>query len=62
MQNYADLTTRGKNAHGIFAQSVGGGGGDGGFSIADNSSITGDFFQFSVGVGAPVVMLATGGR
>ncbi len=30
----ASITTQGKDAHGIFAQSVGGGGGSGGFSIS----------------------------
>jgi alpha-tubulin suppressor-like RCC1 family protein len=34
------ITTHGTNAHGIFAQSVGGGGGDGGFAIAASGSDT----------------------
>ena len=32
--SHADIDTFGENAHGIFAQSLGGGGGSGGFSIA----------------------------
>ncbi len=34
------ITTQGTNAHGIFAQSVGGGGGEGGFTIAASGSDT----------------------
>jgi autotransporter-associated beta strand protein len=36
--NHAAITTLGLLAHGIFAQSVGGGGGDGGFSISGTIS------------------------
>ena len=34
----SDITTRGTGSHGIFAQSVGGGGGTGGFSLAISGS------------------------
>lgn len=34
VESASGITTRGDDAHGIFAQSVGGGGGSGGFSIA----------------------------
>ena len=40
------ITTQGSDSHGIFAQSVGGGGGDGGFSIADTSGIVGNVTNF----------------
>jgi alpha-tubulin suppressor-like RCC1 family protein len=36
--NRGTITTEGRSAHGVFAQSVGGGGGSGGFSIAGNVS------------------------
>ena len=36
--NRSAVSTGGDNAHGIFAQSVGGGGGSGGFSVAGNIS------------------------
>ncbi len=37
----SSITTTGTNAHGIFAQSVGGGGGSGGFSVAGGLSLKG---------------------
>ena len=51
--NSAKITTRGTNAHGIFAQSVGGGGGSGGFSATAGG---GAFFSgtFSMGGGGGI--------
>jgi uncharacterized protein YhjY with autotransporter beta-barrel domain len=46
--NHAAITTEGQLAHGIFAQSVGGGGGDGGFSIA-GSIATNNAMSVSIG-------------
>jgi hypothetical protein len=40
VENPGKISTLGSNAHGIFAQSVGGGGGAGGFSIAGSGSGT----------------------
>ena len=45
------ITTRGKDAHGIFAQSIGGNGGSGGFSIAGALSIQGGGLSASWGGG-----------
>ncbi|WP_116810539.1 autotransporter outer membrane beta-barrel domain-containing protein [Steroidobacter cummioxidans] len=45
----ADITTRGANAHAIMAQSLGGGGGNGGFSIA--GSATTDVVAMSASIG-----------
>ncbi|WP_298828182.1 autotransporter outer membrane beta-barrel domain-containing protein [uncultured Piscinibacter sp.] len=42
------LTTLGRDAHGLFAQSVGGGGGNGGFSLALSAAGTG---AGSIGIG-----------
>ena len=42
-----DITTQGNNAYGIFAQSVGGGGGAGGFAIS--GAISGSGLQLSLG-------------
>ncbi len=38
-----NLFTAGEHAYGILAQSVGGGGGDGGFSVAANTSMGGSY-------------------
>ena len=35
----SQITTRGNDSHGLFAQSVGGGGGSGGFSVAGSISV-----------------------
>lgn len=45
----ADITTRGSGAHAIMAQSLGGGGGNGGFSIA--GSATTDVVAMSASIG-----------
>jgi uncharacterized protein YhjY with autotransporter beta-barrel domain len=50
--SHSDITTHGENSHGIFAQSVGGGGGSGGFSIA---------VSFSTGVGGALSLGGSGG-
>ena len=47
-KGYADVTTRGQGASGVLLQSIGGGGGNGGFSIASN--VTG-LLGVSVAVG-----------
>jgi uncharacterized protein YhjY with autotransporter beta-barrel domain len=55
LTSHADTTvlTEGKRAYGMFAQSVGGGGGDGGFSISGNISPTiGVGFSLGGGAGA----------
>ncbi len=44
-----DITTSGMLSHGVLAQSVGGGGGYGGFSLAGSFSIEGDSSTQSVG-------------
>jgi hypothetical protein len=43
------IQTFGDNSTGIFAQSVGGGGGDGGFSLSANGSLKGNANVFSLG-------------
>ena len=48
VDNSGDVTTHGDNAHGIFAQSVGGGGGDGGYGSHNQSD--GSSTQKSLGV------------
>ncbi len=37
----SQITTRGNDSHGLFAQSVGGGGGSGGFSVAGSINVGG---------------------
>jgi hypothetical protein len=39
LDSLSDVTTRGTDSHGLFAQSLGGGGGNGGFSIAGSLSL-----------------------
>lgn len=39
LDSSSDVTTRGIDSHGLFAQSLGGGGGNGGFSIAGSLSL-----------------------
>src|SRR5207302_5154519 len=38
LMNGGNVLTIGRDSHGVFAQSVGGGGGSGGFSVAGNIS------------------------
>jgi hypothetical protein len=49
VDNFGTITTEGNNAAGILAQSVGGGGGVGGFSIAATFEAEGDGAKNSVG-------------
>ncbi|CAN7249278.1 autotransporter outer membrane beta-barrel domain-containing protein [Devosia sp. LjRoot16] len=49
VNNFGTITTEGNNAAGIMAQSVGGGGGVGGFSIAATFEAEGDGAKNSVG-------------
>jgi hypothetical protein len=46
---FGSITTRGEQAHGIQAQSIAGGGGSGGFSIAGTLSLKGDSKAISIG-------------
>ncbi|MCW5719733.1 MAG: autotransporter outer membrane beta-barrel domain-containing protein [Devosia sp.] len=50
VDNDGDLVTRGKGAHGIFAQSIGGGGGDGGLGLTATLSVATDIPTARVGI------------
>ena len=49
VMNSSSISTVGSNSHGIFAQSVGGGGGNGGFSVAGGVSV--DSIPIGVSIG-----------
>jgi hypothetical protein len=48
----SQITTQGDDSHGLFAQSVGGGGGSGGFAVAGSISIGGGSVGATLGVRA----------
>ncbi len=48
VNSYTDITTTGDRSHGILAQSIGGGGGNGGFSV---SGAIGSTYSGGVGIG-----------
>ncbi len=56
------IETSGKDAHGVFAQSVGGGGGVGGLSIASNLGLGGKNVNLGVSVGGSGGSGSTGER
>jgi hypothetical protein len=49
VRSAATIETSGADAHGIFAQSIGGGGGSGGFSVAGSISTQGSSVNASIG-------------
>jgi hypothetical protein len=49
VDNQSDVLTFGPQSHGILAQSVGGGGGSGGFSVSGGASLKGDAVALSFG-------------
>ncbi len=49
--NQGEITTEGSNSFGILAQSIGGGGGNGGFSVAGSLSTSTNANQINVAVG-----------
>ena len=57
VDSLSDITTYGENSHGIFAQSVGGGGGSGGFGIA----VSGGIFSGSFAMGGKGGTAGNGG-
>jgi uncharacterized protein YhjY with autotransporter beta-barrel domain len=60
--NSSLISTMGTNSHGIFAQSVGGGGGDGGFSVAGGITSSSNSFDVSVSLGGSGGAGSVGGK